>query len=210
MVTHHASVTPASAENDLLADPYAPEHDWPYLRRAVLEGGGIGPSVDWPRDWYPADLYRANGPAPDLVAAECTLRPWERDGVTGDDGAMFGYLRRAYAAWSAAPSAERFTLAETPRARAARQAGKAKREMAAKPAPMMRAPGTRSFAELVAELKRKHGADVELSGLRSEYVHAYETGERVTIERDGREYRGTIGATRGPRPRFVLLLSLDL
>ena len=73
-----------------------------------------------------------------------------------------------------------------------------------------RTPGTRSFADLVAELKRRHGADVDLGGLRSEYVQAYETGERVTVEREGREYRGTIGATRGPRPRFVLLLSLDL
>ena len=32
----------------------------------------------------------------------------------------------------------------------------------------------------------------------------------LTVKREGREYRGTIGATRGPRPRFVLLLSLDL
>jgi hypothetical protein len=62
----------------------------------------------------------------------------------------------------------------------------------------------------VAELKRKHGDAVDLDGLRPEYVHAYESGERVTVELDGRDYRGTIGATRGPRPRFVLLLSMDL
>jgi len=192
-------------------DPFAPELEWPYLRRAILERGGIGPSPDWPRDWYPADLYRANGEAPDVVAAETDLGhgspPW---GDTGDDSAMFTYLRRAFAEWSKAPASQRFHLEASPRQVAARERGKAKRAMMGEATTPKRAPGSRSFAELVAELRRRHGADVDLSGLRSEYVSAYETGERVTIERDGRAYRGTVGATRGPRPRFVLLLSLDL
>jgi hypothetical protein len=161
--------------------------DWPELRRAVLAYGGIGPSRDWPRDWVPGDLYRTAGKAPDLVAAEAVRSaPW---GDTGDDAAMMAYLRKSYAQWQARTVEHR----------------------AAKPAPVRKLkPGERSFTELVAELQRRHGADVDLAGLRSEYVHAYETGERVTITRDGREYRGTVGATRGPRPRFVLLLSLDL
>lgn len=202
---------------DLLADPYAPELEWPYLRAAILARGGIGPSRDWDRDRYPADLYRAHGDAPDLIAAETCLGradvpPW---GPDASDGEMFEYLQRAYDAWQRAPSSERFSLAEMPRARVAREAGKARREMQAserreEPPVKVRRPGERSFAELVAELKRKHGADVDLSGLRAEYVNSYETGERVTVERDGHTYRGTIGATRGPRPRFVLLLSLDL
>ena len=161
--------------------------DWPELRRAVLAYGGIGPSPDWPRDYVPADLYRVTGKAPDLVAAEAVHpAPW---GDTGDDAAMLAYLRKSWTAWQERTVEHR----------------------AAKPAPVVKLKlGERSFAELVAELQRKHGADVDLSGLRSEYVRAYESGERVSIERDGRTYRGTVGATRGPRPRFVLLLSMDL
>jgi hypothetical protein len=196
---------------DILADPFAPELEWPYLRRAILERGGIGPSPDWPRDWYPGDLFRATGDAPDVLAAE--LRPWCEQWGNGDDAAMFAHLRGAYAAWTSAPAGERFHLAETPERRAARERGKALRAMRAAPvavAPTAPKPGERRFADLVGELKRKHGADVDLSGLRPEYVSAYETGERVTVERDGRTLRGTVGATRGARPRFVLLLSVDL
>lgn len=161
--------------------------DWPALRRAVLAYGGIGASTDWPRDWIPGDLYRANGKAPDLVAAEAVRNaPW---GDAGDDAAMMAYFRKSYAQWQARTVEHR----------------------APQPVvPVKLKPGQRSFAELVRELRAKHGADVDLSGLRSEYVSAYESGERVTLERDGRTYRGTVGATRGPRPRFVLLLSMDL
>jgi hypothetical protein len=160
--------------------------EWPELRRAILAYGGIGPSRDWPRDWVPGDLYRSSGKAPDLVAAEA-LRPapWGND---GDDSAMMAYVRAAWTQWQARTVEHR----------------------APKSAAVKLRPGQRSYAELVAELQRKHGADVDLSGLRPEYVKAYESGERVSVTRDGHEYRGTIGATRGPRPRFVLLLSLDL
>ncbi len=163
--------------------------DWLECRRAVLAYGGIRPSRDWPRDYVPGDLYRVTGKAPDLVAAEAMHpAPW---GDNGDDRAMLAYLQRSYVAW------QRFND-EAP-------------HRAPKPAPArVLKPGERSYAALVAELQRKHGADVDLSGLRSEYLQAYETGDRVTVEREGREYRGTIGATRGPRPRFVLLLSMDL
>lgn len=198
----HANVTVP----DLLRDPYAPELEWPYLRRAILARGGLGPSLDWPRDWYPADLYRASGEAPDVIAAE--LQPWCAQWGNGDDSVMLDHLRNAYAAWESAPASSRFALEQSSEMRAARERGKARREML-KPTRALK-PGERSYAELVAELKRKHGAEVDLSGLRAEYVQAYETGERVTVERDGRAYRGTIGATRGVRPRFVLLLSLDL
>lgn len=164
--------------------------DWPELRRAILAYGGIGPSTDWPRDWYPADLYRKGGSAPDVVAAEALHpAPW---GEGGDDAAMFAYLQRSHAQW------ERFN------------AGAPRRAAKVVPVPATRAPGTRSFADLVADLKRKHGDGVDLAGLRSEYVSAYETGERVEVEREGRTYRGTVGATRNAHPRFVLLLSLDL
>lgn len=195
---------------DILADPYAPELEWPYLRAAVLAGGGIGPSRDWERDRYPGDLYREHGPAPDLVATETYLEradvpPW---GPDASDVDMFRYLQRAYDAWQRAPASARFHLAETPRRRASRLASKAQREAATPSAPAAR--GTRSFAELVRELRAKHGVDVDLAGLRSEYVAAYESGERITVEREGRTWRGTVGATRGPRPRFVLLLSMDL
>jgi hypothetical protein len=185
--------------------------EWPYLRRAILERGGIGPSPDWPRDWYPADLYRNNGNAPDVLAAE--LRPWCEQWGNGDDAAMFAHLRSAYAAWTAAPAAKRFTLAEMTERHAAREHGKALRAMRATPTPapvVPRRPGERSFADLVRDLRAKHGADADLSGLRPEYISAYESGERVTVERDERTYRGTVGATRGARPRFVLLLSMDL
>src|SRR5665213_4408427 len=188
----------ATVTLDLLSDPYAPELEWPYLRRAILARGGLGPSPDWPRDWYPADLYRANGDAPDVIAAE--LAPWSEQWGNGDDAAMFAHLRSAFESWSKAPSASRVTLEMTAEMRAARERGKARREMLA-PAPVkVRKAGERSFAELVSELKRTHGGDVDLSGLGAEYVKAYETGERVNVTRDGREYRGTVGATRGPRP----------
>src|SRR5437879_2467605 len=67
--------------------------EWLELRRAILKLGGIGPSPDWPKDWYPGDLYRARGLAPDLVAAEC--HPWARI-WRSDDAAMFAYLRSTY------------------------------------------------------------------------------------------------------------------
>src|SRR5258708_37489190 len=113
--------------------------DWPDLRRAVLAYGGIGPSRDWERDNYPADLYRANGNAPDVVAAEAMHpAPW---GDTGDDRAMFAYLQRSYAAW------QRYQQSAPHRA--------------PKPAPV--APralktGERSYADLVRDLRAKHGA----------------------------------------------------
>lgn len=73
--------------------------EWAELRRVILAKGGIGPSPDWPRDWYPADLYRKAGKAPDLVAAETMLGssdvpPW---GAGGDDAAMFSYLQASWA-----------------------------------------------------------------------------------------------------------------
>lgn len=170
--------------------------DWPDLRRAVLAYGGIGPSRDFPRDWVPGDLYRANGRPPDLVAAEACAdagipAPW---GDTGDDSAMMAHLRRSFATWESVKTRARGLVVHR----------------AAPAAPRRLKPGERSFAELVADLQAKHGADVDLSGLRSEYVKAYESGERITVERDGRTWRGTIGATRGARPRFVLLMSMDL
>src|SRR6266849_7185776 len=88
-----------------MAATYPTYLEWPSLRRAIIAGGGIGPSPDWPRDWYPADLYRANGKAPDLVAAE--THPWSAQWGNGDDSMMFAHLRAAYAEW------ERY-LAERP------------------------------------------------------------------------------------------------
>lgn len=81
--------------------------EWPELRRVILTGGGIGPSPDWTRDAYPADLYRRHGKAPDRVAAEtmlgtADLPPWSSpdDGnMTPSDTAMFGYLWRAFEEW---------------------------------------------------------------------------------------------------------------
>jgi hypothetical protein len=85
----------------MMAASYPSYLEWPELRRAILKGGGIGPSPDWPRDWYPADLFRLHGKAPDLAAAETVLGrsdlpPW---GEGGDDAAMFSYLQGAYAEW---------------------------------------------------------------------------------------------------------------
>lgn len=171
------------------AERAAHELDWLTLRREILAYGGIAANADVKPEDIPGDLYRRNGKPADLVAAEaCAGAPW---GVTGDDSAMLAYLWRTWRAWEGFKN-------------------DAPHRVAKAPAPVVRLPGMRSFAELVRELKRKHGDAVDLAGLRSEYVHAYETGERVTVERDGRGYRGTIGATRGPRPRFVLLLSMDL
>ena len=90
-----------------MAAPYPSYLEWPELRRVILKGGGIGPSPDWPRDWYPGDLFRRRGTPPDLVAAETTLGtsnnpPWASpdDGNgTPNDAAMFTYLQRAYAEW---------------------------------------------------------------------------------------------------------------
>jgi hypothetical protein len=101
----------ATASRDrLMAATYPAYIEWPELRRAVLAGGGIGPSPDWPRDWYPADLFRRHGKAPDLIAAETVLGyadlpPWGGD---GGDAAMFSYLQSSYAEW------ERY-LAQRPR-----------------------------------------------------------------------------------------------
>ena len=67
--------------------------EWASLRKAILAQGGIGPSPDWSRDWYPGDLYRKTGKAPDLVAVE--THPWSAQWT--DDASMFTYLQRAYA-----------------------------------------------------------------------------------------------------------------
>ncbi len=90
-----------------MAATYPAYLEWPSLRSAILSGGGIGPSPDWPRDWYPADLYRRHGKAPDLVAAETVIGragcpPWASpdDGNgTPSDTAMFDHLQRSYAEW---------------------------------------------------------------------------------------------------------------
>jgi hypothetical protein len=166
------------------------ELEWLTLRRQIIAYGGIAANVDVKPEDIPGDLYRVGGHPSDLVAAEaCAGAPW---GDSGDDTAMLAYLWRSWRSYDASRRASVTHRAPKP------------------VAPRTLKPGERSFADLVGELKRKHGAEVDLSGLRPEYVSAYETGERVTVERDGREYRGTIGATRGPRPRFVLLLSMDL
>lgn len=79
--------------------------DWPDLRRAILAYGGIGASPDFPRDWVPGDLYRINGKAPDLVAAEAVRgAPW---GDTGDDSAMLDYLHRSWEQWQRAQAQRR-------------------------------------------------------------------------------------------------------
>jgi hypothetical protein len=80
-----------------MATTYPAYLDWPDLRRAILKGGGIGPSPDWPRDYYPGDLYRRHGKAPDLVAAE--THPWSAQWGNGDDAMMFSHLQAAYAEW---------------------------------------------------------------------------------------------------------------
>jgi hypothetical protein len=80
-----------------MAATYPAYLEWPDLRRAILAGGGIGPSPDWPRDYYPADLYRARGKAPDLVAAE--THPWASQWGNGDDSLMFCHLNAAHAEW---------------------------------------------------------------------------------------------------------------
>jgi hypothetical protein len=173
--------------------------DWPQLRRAILEAGGIGPSPDWDgSESWPGDLYRVHGKKPDLAAVEITLGgadvpPWGDDRGIGDD-AMHAYLWRSWTTFQRAQEAQQATV----------------KHRATTTTTTTPARGTRSFAELVADLKRKHGAEVDLAGLRREYVRAYETGERIDVVVDGRTLRGTVGATRGPKPRFVLLLSVDL
>lgn len=190
--------------------------DWPELRREILANGGIGPSPDWPRDWYPADLYRANGRPPDMVAAETFIgtadrAPWQSGELAGDDAAMFAYLRRSYEDWRRTlPPCEHEHYSDESARACAERVTRAPRAGAATVSVTRTKTGTRSYADLVAELQRKHGVDVDLSGLRGEYVSAYESGERVTVEHDGRTFRGTVGATRGPVPRFVLLVSLPL
>ncbi len=77
----------------------SPEEDqWPAIRRAILDQGGIGPSRDWDNDSWPGDLYRAGGKPPDLVAAEPTVGrsdhpPWGDD--VGDNE-MHRYLERIH------------------------------------------------------------------------------------------------------------------
>ena len=81
-----------------MAATYPAYLEWPSLRAAILREGGIGPSRDWPRDYYPGDLYRRHGKAPDLVAAE--THPWSAQWGNGDDAAMFSHLQAAHAEWA--------------------------------------------------------------------------------------------------------------
>jgi hypothetical protein len=80
-----------------MASTYPAYLEWPELRRAILAGGGIGPSPDWPSDWIPGDLFRKHGKAPDLVAAE--THPWSARWGNGDDSAMFSHLNAAFEEW---------------------------------------------------------------------------------------------------------------
>lgn len=115
--------------------------EWPSLRRQILAYGGIGPSPDWPRDWYPGDLYRANGKAPDLVAAEAVAyAPW---GDTGDDSAMLDYLHRSWSEWQRAQGARR------PRARKVEA-----RPVAEALTPRQPSPLVGDVAQLVADVAR--------------------------------------------------------
>lgn len=120
--------------------------EWPEIRRAILAYGGIGPSPDFPRDWIPGDLYRANGKAPDLVAAEAMPgAPWEFDGV-GNDSAMFDYLHRSWDEW------QRVQEARRPRARRPAAPTRQPAQALAAPAPADLRAAVMSMARLVADV----------------------------------------------------------
>ena len=71
----------------------------------------------------------------------------------------------------------------------------------------------RSYEQYVASGRAKHGDKFSDAGLSKQFISAFNSGERVTVKfrnDKGEVYevkRGTIGATTGWKPCFLLMLT---
>jgi len=64
----------------------------------------------------------------------------------------------------------------------------------------------RSYQDYVQNKRREHGAKFDASELASQFVPYFESGQRVRVRfAYGEEMTGTIGATTGWKPCFLLM-----
>ena len=69
---------------------------------------------------------------------------------------------------------------------------------------------SRSYAEYVARAQRKYGERFSDAELARKFVPFFESGARIKVRlRWGEEMTGTIGATTGWRPCFLLMRRSD-
>lgn len=83
-------------EDIVLPDPYEPPDTWPGLRRYILARGGLA-AGDWSPDLVPRSIYRVEGVAPDVLAAEMPAECMEARGLwqpeDGSDAMLDALLR---------------------------------------------------------------------------------------------------------------------
>jgi hypothetical protein len=64
-----------------------------------------------------------------------------------------------------------------------------------------------NFSEYLGRMRREHGAKFSASALDRRFVPYFESGERISVKFYGTEVkRGTVGATGGWQPVFLLML----
>lgn len=63
----------------------------------------------------------------------------------------------------------------------------------------------RSYSELVARGKARHGDQFDDSGLAPQFRRYYESGQRIRVQSGDFVRTGTVGVTTGWRPAFLLM-----
>lgn len=61
------------------------------------------------------------------------------------------------------------------------------------------------YREYIAGKQREYGARFDASALDQRFVAYYRTGQRIKVETNGMVVTGTVGATTGWRPCFLLM-----
>ena len=68
----------------------------------------------------------------------------------------------------------------------------------------------KKYNDYVAKKKEEYGKKMDLTDINAEFIPAFESGERITVEfAYGERKRGTIGVTTGWKPIFLLMLRKD-
>lgn len=66
----------------------------------------------------------------------------------------------------------------------------------------------RNYQETLERFRRRHGDKFDPSDLNKDFVHAYESQQRITVDfGHGECKRGYVGMTTGWKPVFILLLT---
>ena len=63
----------------------------------------------------------------------------------------------------------------------------------------------KSFNDYLERGKRQWGSKFDASGLDRRFIKYYESGQRIKVKAYGQEVTGTVGATTGWKPSFLLI-----